>query len=314
MLPCWLLIRAVPEVRWVQWLPCLPLDLSLHWVPCVLWNLSLRSIQSTRSIQWVPESLATLADLEVPSVPGFPELPEFRPDPEVQSDPGCLGHLSVLEDPQDLEDPSVLEDPELPVDPECLVHLAVLVTFVYSVGEKLESFRRLEQMSVEGPTGSTELTDSGPTGPTGPTEPTGETGPTGPVISLSTLTGGIPTPPLVLLSDILANVSVMQQQESADRAKFVAISSPDLQDIRTKLTAWAAGGFQGSCDLIRISLTIPNLCSDGVARNFFDYVSFVSGRSLPDHLASVQAILPDFEVGYRCSRTELVICVVSVKA
>jgi hypothetical protein len=56
------------------------------------------------------------------------------------------------------------------------------------------------------------------------------------------------------------------------------------------------------------------MCSDGVARNFFEYVEFVSEKTLIAHLQSIQAILPDFEVGYQCSRTELMFCVVRVMA
>ena len=144
-------------------------------------------------------------------------------------------------------------------------------------------------------------------------------GPTGSVeslhpISLDSLTGGTPPPPVLLLADLLSDVSVLQQQEASDSAKFGVVASPDIQGFRTKLIPWVAGGYQGPCDLIRIPFATPNVCSDGVVRNLFEYIQFVSGKSIVDHIASIQSILPDFEVGYRCSRNELVFCVVSVKA
>ena len=165
-----------------------------------------------------------------------------------------------------------------------------------------------------GPTGPTELVEE--TGPTGETGSTGETGPTGDsgVIDMLSLTGGTAAPPRVLLADLLSEVSVIQHQEETDRAKILEISSPNLQDIRVKLTAWVASGFQGSCPLIRFSIGAPNVCSDGVVRNVYQYIEFVSGKSLVESLAVVQAILPDFEVGYQWSRNELIVCVVSVKA
>ena len=139
-------------------------------------------------------------------------------------------------------------------------------------------------------------------GPTGPTE----------TISLDSLTGGTAEPPRIRLTDLLTDVSVLQQQEATDRASFHAVTSPDLQGIRTKLIGWLAAGQPGNCTLIRIPLAVPNVCSDGVSRNFFEYVEFVSGKTLTQHLQSLQAILPDFEVGYQCSRAELSFCVVRV--
>lgn len=133
-------------------------------------------------------------------------------------------------------------------------------------------------------------------------------------ILLSSLSGGDPAPPTILLTDLLSEVSVLQQQETSDRAKMSALTSPDLSSIRTNLVAWVASGFRGSCDLVRMDLSPPNVCSDGVSRNLFDYLAFLSGKTLAEHLQSIQTILPDFEIGYRCSRTELVVCAVSVKA
>lgn len=160
---------------------------------------------------------------------------------------------------------------------------------------------------ISGPTGMT-----GPIEETGPTGMTGETGPTG-SIYLMDLSGGTPPPPRILLSDILGQVSVLQQQESTDGSAIAVLNTPNLDDIRTKMTTWVAGGMQGSCDLVRLTLTPPNVCSDGVSRNFFDYIQFVSGKTVAEHLQVFQDILPEFEVGYRCSRSELVLCVTRVK-
>jgi hypothetical protein len=136
----------------------------------------------------------------------------------------------------------------------------------------------------------------------------------GQTISLESVSSGTPEPPKILLTDLLTDLSVLQQQEAADRASFLAVTSPDLQGMRTKLIAWLANGKQGNCTLIRIPFAVPNVCSDGVARNFFEYVEFVSGKTLVTHLQSIQAILPDFEVGYQCSRTDLLFCVTTVKS
>jgi hypothetical protein len=119
-----------------------------------------------------------------------------------------------------------------------------------------------------------------------------------------------PEPPKITLSELMTDVSLLQQQEATDGGKFSAVSSPDLQDFRQKLLRWAARGFEGFCDLITISISAPNVCSDGVVRNFFDYIQFVSGKTYLEHMQSLQATFPDFLVVYRCSRTEFVLCVI----
>lgn len=166
------------------------------------------------------------------------------------------------------------------------------------------------------------MTDTESSGPTGPPEPVGEPGPTGPtgttgpmsLLDLMSLTGGTAAPPRILLSDLLSDVSVIQQQEATDRAALDAIRGPNLQDIRTKLTTWVAGGFQGSCALVRIPMSAPNACSDGVVRNVYEYIQFLSGSTVNELVASFQQILPDFEIAYQWSRNELAILVVSLKA
>ena len=163
---------------------------------------------------------------------------------------------------------------------------------------------------------SDDVTSMGPTGPTEEIGPTGETGPTGDTgpLYFAGLSGGTAAPPRILFSDLVGQLSVLQQQEANDQAALAVLASPNLEDIRTKMVTWVAGNMQGSCDLVRVAVTPPNVCSDGVSRNFFDYLVFLSGKTIAEHLAVFQDLLPEFEVGYRCSRTELVICVVRLMA
>ena len=140
-----------------------------------------------------------------------------------------------------------------------------------------------------------------------------EDGPTGPIY-LVDLSGGTPPPPRILLSDLLGQVTVLQQQEANDRTALGVLATPNLDDIRNKMIPWIAGTMQGPCDLVRVAVTPPNVCSDGVSRNFFEYLVFLSGKTVAEHLTVFQDLLPEFEVGYRCSRTELVICVIRLTA
>jgi len=116
--------------------------------------------------------------------------------------------------------------------------------------------------------------------------------------------------PTIRMSDVLADQAVYLQQEAADRNKFVPLLYPDLNDIRGKLVGWAARNFQGSCDLVVIDIATPNICSDGMQRTFFDYIQLVSGKTVAEHMKTLEPILPDFQVAYSYTRTQLRVGVV----
>lgn len=119
-----------------------------------------------------------------------------------------------------------------------------------------------------------------------------------------------PAPPVIRLDDILTDQTLYLQQEARDRDKFVPLLSPNLNEIRAKLVGFAARSFRPPCDLFVIDITAPNICSDGVQRTFFDYIAFISGKTVDEHVATIQQILPDFVAAYSYTRTQLRVGVV----
>ena len=141
---------------------------------------------------------------------------------------------------------------------------------------------------------------------TTPTETTTTTTEPIDTIFLSDVSGSEPpAPPVIRLDDILMDKDLYAQQEAADRDKFAPLVHPNLGDIRAKLVSWATRGFQPPCDLVVMDVMAPNICSDGVQRSFFDYIQFVSGKTVNEHVTTLQAILPDFVVAYSYTRTQL---------
>ena len=130
-------------------------------------------------------------------------------------------------------------------------------------------------MSDEGPIGTTDEQDPSPTGATGADEPV-----------------------VIRLSDILTQQASAEQTETDDRAKLGPLVTPDVNDIRTKLIAWAARQFQTPCYLVDAALSIPNPCSDGQSRTIYRDIEFLTGKTLEQHIADLQAILPDLSVFY----------------
>lgn len=107
-----------------------------------------------------------------------------------------------------------------------------------------------------------------------------------------------PEPTVIRLSDILSQQTSTLQQEEDDRIRLNSLLTPNLNDIRTKLIAWATQRFQSPCTLVSFRLDIPNPCSDGVTRNIYQYIEFLTGKPIEQHTLAFQAILPDFSAAY----------------
>ena len=107
-----------------------------------------------------------------------------------------------------------------------------------------------------------------------------------------------PVPTVIRLDDILSQTTVLLQKEATDAAALAAIGNPDINELRTRLVAWAVTGFAGSVRACEVSISPPVVCSDGCARDLSDYIQFVSGKSIYDHLALLSEKLPDFRVAF----------------
>lgn len=121
-----------------------------------------------------------------------------------------------------------------------------------------------------------------------------------------------PSPPTLTLADILSAQEVLIQREANDKATLESIGQISLETLRAKLIAWAVANFPNNYSVCDITITPPTCCSDGVARNLADYIVFCSGKSIAEHIAPVQAMLPDITVAYTSSPP--VISVVVIKA
>lgn len=130
--------------------------------------------------------------------------------------------------------------------------------------------------------------------------------------SLMDISGAVPPPPppTLTLAEILAAQEVLVQREATDRATLEAIGQISLETLRGKLIPWAVAGFPNNYVVHSITITPPPACSDGVARNLADYIVFCSGKSLTDHIAPLQAMLPDITVAYTSSPPTISVVVI----
>jgi hypothetical protein len=119
-----------------------------------------------------------------------------------------------------------------------------------------------------------------------------------------------PPPPTITINDILSAREVLIQRETEDKGKLEGIATLSIEDLRTKLIAWAVAGFPNNYPIRTMSITPPSPCSDGVVRNLADYIVFCSGKTLTEHIAPLQATLPDITVAFTYSADTIAIVVI----
>ena len=120
----------------------------------------------------------------------------------------------------------------------------------------------------------------------------------------------IPTPPPpIRLEDILGSQQLLVAQEANDRISLESIGTIPYDTLKPRLIQWAASGFRNATTIYEIPMVAPPLCSDGQVRSLQDYIEFVSGRTISDHVAALQARVPDFVVSFAYSGVSIMIVV-----
>lgn len=128
-------------------------------------------------------------------------------------------------------------------------------------------------------------------------------------ISLSDLPSVPAPPPPINIDDLLNDVAVLQQKEAVDKATLESISGISSDELRQKLVTWATQGFSNAWTLLEISVVPPAQCSDGVARGLEAYISFVSGKTLAEHVAALQARMSGITTSFAWTGNTILIVV-----
>ncbi len=107
-----------------------------------------------------------------------------------------------------------------------------------------------------------------------------------------------PPPPILTMNDIVNAREVILSKEVSDGDAFRGIPNQSVDFLRSRMIEWAKDGFRNAYTLFSIPISLPEVCSDGVSRNLTEYIEFVSGKPIQDHVAGLQAKLPDFDVSF----------------
>jgi hypothetical protein len=139
-------------------------------------------------------------------------------------------------------------------------------------------------METSGPTTETEQTiDSS----TGSTETIVATQPEG-------------TAPLDILTldDILNEQVVKQQKEDADRQTLLSIATQSTQDLKPILVQWATRGFPAAYPIHHINIVPPSFCVDGVERSLYDYIVYLTGKPIQEHVSELSSKFQGMAIGF----------------
>jgi hypothetical protein len=118
-----------------------------------------------------------------------------------------------------------------------------------------------------------------------------------------------PPPPQITLADILAASEVVSQKEAQDKAMLESIGSISFETLRVTLIQWAKAGFPNASPLYSVAITPPETCSDGVKRSLSDYVTFVTGKTMAELIAPLQARCPEFVVSFATTGPEILVVI-----
>ena len=107
-----------------------------------------------------------------------------------------------------------------------------------------------------------------------------------------------PPPDILTLDDLLADHDLVLAKEAADKSRLDSIWGQPVQALKPKLLEWVMKGKPDGFPILELMIVPPAACSDGVARSLSDYISFCSGKTIQEHVALLQAKLPDIQVSF----------------
>jgi hypothetical protein len=113
----------------------------------------------------------------------------------------------------------------------------------------------------------------------------------------------------VAIEDLLNDVFVIQQKEASDKSILEGINGLTAGTLRSMLVSWAAQGFPNAYPLLDLTIQPPSKCSDGVTRSLADYITFVSGKSLGEHVAVLQSRMTGITASYAWTGQTILIVV-----
>jgi hypothetical protein len=103
--------------------------------------------------------------------------------------------------------------------------------------------------------------------------------------------GLVEAPHIVTLDELMASQAAVRASEVVDGRALSVLTALSRDMFRPQLFQWAAAGFPDLFVIQSISVTPPNICSDGVTRSFAKYVEYCLGIDLGTVIQNMAAMM-----------------------
>jgi hypothetical protein len=125
--------------------------------------------------------------------------------------------------------------------------------------------------------------------------PTGPSGPSGPTY-------------IMTIDQLVTSQSLAVQQETADRAALLPLSSPESFSFTQPLQLWANAGFPALSSILTITLNQPSPCADGTSRTSYEYVCYLLGTDIGEATVNLNSKFLGITISYILSGNTLSVC------
>ena len=126
------------------------------------------------------------------------------------------------------------------------------------------------------------MNTNGPRGLMGRMRPQGETG------------------MIASIADLIAGRGeLVVKKEDNDKLILRTLTAPSREQFRARLLQWASVDFTPEYEIATINVTPPPVCADGVTRGLGDYVAYLSGKTVEQLCADMQALMSGITVSYK---------------
>ena len=106
----------------------------------------------------------------------------------------------------------------------------------------------------------------------------------------------ITNPVILTVGELSTIYSINFLKESQDRATINSFYAPTKETLTETLSTWASLGFPNPYPFCKFTMNPPELCSDGIKRDFFHYFRYLTGKKFEDYNATFESLMPGFVV------------------
>lgn len=140
--------------------------------------------------------------------------------------------------------------------------------------------------------------------------PTGATGATGPAGADLSMFPAIPTRPsesthIVTLEELMSSHGVIVAKEAEDTQALKSLTNPPRDSLRPQMFQWAAAGFPDLYLVQSFTVTPPDICADGVKRDFGSYLEYCIGTNLGEVINGMKTLMPGIQPSWSISGNTL---------